>query len=965
MRNKIHSILTLMLFMVSTRVNAQITALSQLSNNKAYTLTCSRGTLSTSSSDYHLTSTYNNTTYTAQSFALVSYNGSYYLYSTVLERFINSSGVATNYTPTAVTLTDQGSGEFLMVIGSNGVNVTNTSDGYQVVVNSWVTADAGNVYTITEAESFDATAALAALASPQTAPTTTIASLSDLSNSKSYMVGCARGTWYIADGATSMSANTSVAPDVPGNAFGIICEDDTYFIYNVNAGKFLTSSNTLSDSPQIVSITSTGDSTYPFFFKFDDTHIINMNSVPAIVINSWSTVDEGNQFAIIELESCDLTAATTAVHNYLHPASITYTVNVVGGVGGTVTVNGTTYHNGDSFSVSASNALTTSDVTVNTPTNYLYQDLSVAETGDERIISVRIYYDVTNLTQVTTLESLSNTKGYVISNANGMGVMVMNPDYSESLVAINNLIVTSYDGRSDVTTSAYFNAYDPTDLNQVWQIASDGEQYYFYNVGQNKYLFFNESDLKYEVSSDKVAAQKVVVNENGSIGFNFHSTPDTYTWYYATSCPWYATGPIAYWYSTDDGAQWNIYEVTSGLDDPMGFADYTELRSLLTKANAVVLGSGLCEYTEATSGTLAAAIATGEAIDQTVTSGSYQTTIDAAVSALNAAIDALILNRPTQGKYYRLKGAGSGKYISAEDAGSSNLNSLSDTADATNIFLLTDENKLLSYYNPTYLSGTLDQYYPTYLTEPSSTDGFVLDFQNGSTEYMCKYNIAVSDTLYLYDWAYTWTGASVLVSNEPDDIRCHWVIENVDELPVALTPVEDFTIATLYLPVPVTISGASVFTASLDNGELAMSEITTGIVPANTAVILIGDENATTATATITTSAATATTGLSGTSTHILTSEVQNPYVLAYHNGVLGFFRFTGEYLSGNRAYYAAGDASVEAFTIRWDTDGISNVNTTNNADKKNVYDLMGRQMSNTKLPKGIYIQGGKKFIVK
>ncbi len=150
-----------------------ITALDQLSNAKAYTLTTERGSLGTNGTQMVST---NGTSYSASNFAIINYEDKYYLYSVADNKFVGNpvtigsvanqpiltedlnSVTAISFDATSATIS---SPLFFMAYGSYGVNVSNYATG--IVVNSWTTRDAGNQYCIVEADDFDATAALAAL----------------------------------------------------------------------------------------------------------------------------------------------------------------------------------------------------------------------------------------------------------------------------------------------------------------------------------------------------------------------------------------------------------------------------------------------------------------------------------------------------------------------------------------------------------------------------------------------------------------------------------------------------------------------------------------------------------------------------------------------------------------------------------------------------------------------------------
>lgn len=155
---------------IRTPKNGVVYPLSNLSNNKAYQLTTARGSLGTNGTQMVST---NGTSFTASNFAIISYEGNYYLWSVA-----DSKWVSANTQPTLTTndgeagkvvLTETNAPYFFMGMGSLGVNVaggyyvsgTNQLSG--IVVNSYTTSDPGNQYVITEAANFDPTAALAAL----------------------------------------------------------------------------------------------------------------------------------------------------------------------------------------------------------------------------------------------------------------------------------------------------------------------------------------------------------------------------------------------------------------------------------------------------------------------------------------------------------------------------------------------------------------------------------------------------------------------------------------------------------------------------------------------------------------------------------------------------------------------------------------------------------------------------------
>ena len=148
--------------------------LADLSNDKAYTITCDRGTMLTNGTT--IASTANSEYASAEpgQFALVNYEGSYFLYSVTDKMFVLNNGYLsekiTNGAFDALQMTPKTVPYFMFYYtvaeGTNyGVNTNGTGELGGIVINSWMTADPGNQYYMIEAADFDATAALATLES--------------------------------------------------------------------------------------------------------------------------------------------------------------------------------------------------------------------------------------------------------------------------------------------------------------------------------------------------------------------------------------------------------------------------------------------------------------------------------------------------------------------------------------------------------------------------------------------------------------------------------------------------------------------------------------------------------------------------------------------------------------------------------------------------------------------------------
>ena len=144
-----------------------------------------------------------------------------------------------------------------------------------------------------------------------------LTSLSNLSNVKSYVITNARATWNVADEATAMTTVTNpYSTDATSQQFAILKKEDKYYLYSVNAKKFLRSDNTLGD-PQEISINPIAEGSILNFFSFDASHNINVNGAGTILIDTWSTIDDGNSNAIIEAADFDATEAMAQLNAYL------------------------------------------------------------------------------------------------------------------------------------------------------------------------------------------------------------------------------------------------------------------------------------------------------------------------------------------------------------------------------------------------------------------------------------------------------------------------------------------------------------------------------------------------------------------------------------------------------------------------------------------------------------------------
>ena len=143
-------------------------ALADLSNNKAYTITCDRGAFLTK--DGFLASTAHSSLTSAEAgqFAIIKYEDHYYLYSVADGKFVKNDGELadnpTNKLEDAIVMEAKSVPYFLWHFNATDHFInTNGNDPYGYVINAYSSPDPGNQYYMFEVADFDPTNAIEAL----------------------------------------------------------------------------------------------------------------------------------------------------------------------------------------------------------------------------------------------------------------------------------------------------------------------------------------------------------------------------------------------------------------------------------------------------------------------------------------------------------------------------------------------------------------------------------------------------------------------------------------------------------------------------------------------------------------------------------------------------------------------------------------------------------------------------------
>lgn len=207
-----------------------------------------------------------------------------------------------------------------------------------------------------------------------------------------------------------------------------------------------------------------------------------------------------------------------------------------------------------------------------------------------------------------------------------------------------------------------------------------------------------------------------------------------------------------------------------------------------------------------------------------------------------------------------------------------------------------------------------------------------------------------------------------------DNGNAGWWIFKATDIEVALHELGDASYASLYLPYSISaVSNAEAYVANnaAVNNTLVMQTTSDGGFDANQGVVLVSDTKASTATLTL--GENTNKSLLRGTSRPItLTDETRANYlVFGPKDGAentVGFWTPAASLTSiaANRAYYLneGGQQAVRLVFNGSVIEGIDHVVDVNDNVNAPIYDLMGRRVNNT-MKHGVYIQNGKKMIVK
>ena len=419
--------------------------------------------------------------------------------------------------------------------------------------------------------------------------------------------------------------------------------------------------------------------------------------------------------------------------------------------------------------------------------------------------------------------------------------------------------------------------------------------------------------------------------------------------------------------ATDPGSAFNVFTV-----EELTNTQKTALQTLIDQAGTYEAGTTIGYYTEASVANLATPLAEA---NTALSSSSLEDVLNA-TTALQAAINNLELILPEKGKFYRFKHPTADAYM-LSDVYSGNAKYLAmgalESNKVSSVFYYGEDGTLLSYANGRYLSDAGSSS-SDWTCLAVGTKGNAATFGKGSAVGRVGFYVGSASNRAYYSGnandGYVNAGGS-FGSNAGYD----WVVEEVTYLPVAMNTTYGY--ATLCSPVALSTYQwnstsayrVKAYTGTLSDNVLTLDRIdeADGVIPANTPVVLeyVADiENGYVYLAVSNSDKEAIASDLIGTAAAVVNPKAGTEYTLQSHNGGVAFKQYTGDNLTGFKAYLVVESQAQAIRVTRGDEEGTTSIdNAQLTMDNENVviYDLAGRRVE--QMEKGIYIVNGKKII--
>lgn len=389
--------------------------------------------------------------------------------------------------------------------------------------------------------------------------------------------------------------------------------------------------------------------------------------------------------------------------------------------------------------------------------------------------------------------------------------------------------------------------------------------------------------------------------------------------------------------------------------DDEKLAAYAELQTLIAACEpfADKIGTGLNQFT---SDDLVPALTAAKEVAAKDIYEYPDMDVTATKDRLKAAKEALTINQPETGKFYRIKSVAKNKYVSSVPV-ADGRESLIDEADATTVFYLSDDNRLTNSIGVNLGSNS---------GPAGNSLGTTFEFQiNNNGYYLIKSTERVEPLYPHYDngdlLSYDFSGGVYA-----DKLADAWTLEEVNDEASQPKITKQMTAqyATVAAPVALNIpADVKAYTVKVDGEVAKLTEITGGVIPAGVAAVIEKTGAGESYEFTFAPSGSTANANdLQGVYVETTIPAKNNAYVLANGTKGVGFYLLseTERVLGANKAYLSVPNdaAGVKAFVL--DLGDLTGINSTEVAGEEVYYDLQGRRV--LKPVKGIYVtKSGKK----
>lgn len=485
------------------------------------------------------------------------------------------------------------------------------------------------------------------------------------------------------------------------------------------------------------------------------------------------------------------------------------------------------------------------------------------------------------------------------------------------------------------------NKYDRTMLWKFAGLTSNtvetGKTYSVMNLSDNIY-FWNTDSLTVSQTSPENQNNIVLLKTKGN-GTPVHADRN---------------GSIVRWNSTasNSASAWTLTYVGESKDidqiEREQLASYATLKTLISECQPyrTLIGNGLNQYSCIGHNFTEALRAGEELLAQDIYEHS-DLNIAPVKDELQAAKNALTLNQPETGKFYRFRSAVQNNYIAANGSGDKPLM----TANAQEaVFYLTADMRLI-----TGSLRAMDNY------NTVADLGKATTFKASNAKTGC-YTIRNNNGTY---FART-TGQNLdRHSDETTGLNtpeCAWFIEEVTDAAQQpkLTKIMNAEYATLAAPVALNIpEGIKAYTVTVDaTKQKAVMEEVRNTIPAGVAVVLKKEGTESSFDFLFAAEGETTlTNNLTGVYSATNISTDINAYILANGNNGIGFYQMKADdrTLGANKAYLTlpASASGIRSITIGGPTTGIES-SIAEGTQPEEYYDLQGRRVLNP--TKGIYV---------